>query len=427
MKILILNHNLKEHGNYFRALKFASYLSGKKHDVKMITTSTRWYRTNRYSIGDVKVIESPSYAFVANGDDGWSPLGIVYRLMVVLLNKFDIVYAFSHKPADFIPAYISKKIRKSFYIGDWCDWYGKGGMFEQIKMNINFDPNISFWKKIVLSFYRKIEEYLEEAAPKKTDLTTVISHALYNRALSIGIDKYKLLYLVSGADTTSIVPIDKLEARNTLHFDIFASDPAKYKDTIYLGYTANYHPDEDLLLKTFEIVSNLNENTILVVVGPNFKRTTDELKKMGIGICDANEGRRMKSGDRILFFNRRPFREIKFFLAACDILLIPMSDSLFNKGRWPHKIGDYLSAGRPVVSNNVGDIPELIAGKNAGAVSHPFPADFANTIIDIIKQRDRWNEFGENARRIAETELDWNRIGDVLYEKISGMLGGKIG
>ncbi len=422
MKILILNHNLKEHGNYFRALKFATYLADKDHDVTMITTSQRWYRTNRYNIGKVKLIESPSYSYITYLDNGWSPLGLIYRLGHIIRNKYDIIYAFSHRPVDFIPAYLSKILKKSFYITDWCDWYGKGGIFSQLKIIRDNDPKLPKWHNIVLSTYDKIEEYLEEIAPRKANLVTTISKALYKRSLDIGVKEENLVYLFSGADTESIKPLEKFESRRILKLDILISDPARIKDTIFLGYTANYHPDENLLLKAFEKVCQKFNNVVLLVVGPPLRTEKSELIYRGIGLCEVRENRRMKENERILFFDRRPFKEIKYFLSASDILLLPMTDIIFNWGRWPHKTGDYLAAGRPIVSNKVGDAQYLLEGKNAAYFADPEPNDFGDKIINMIENKERWEEYGKNAREFAETVLSWNSIGDTLYTSLKNKI-----
>lgn len=425
MKILVLNHNLKEHGNYFRALKFASFFAENNHDVTMITTSQRWYRTNRYSIGKVKLIESPSYSYITYLDNGWSPLGLLYRIGHILKNRYDIIYAFSHRPVDFIPAYISKLLKRSFYITDWCDWYGKGGIFADLKIIRDNDPLLPKYHNIVLSTYDKIEEYLEEIAPRKANIVTVISKALYKRALSIGVKEENLIHLFSGADTDSIKPLNKNEARNFLKLDTLIPDPAKINDTIFLGYTANYHPDEKLLMGAFEKVCKKYNNVIMLAVGPPFRNTKENFIKMGIPLCDVRDGRRMKEKDKILFFDRRPFKEIPYFLGASDILLLPMTDIIFNWGRWPHKTGDYLASGRPIVTNSVGDAQYILEGKNIGYVASPNIDDYADKIIKMIEDKDRWDEYGKNAREAAETILNWENIGNNLYnlmmKKIKGL------
>jgi len=245
----------------------------------------------------------------------------------------------------------------------------------------------------------------------------VICHALYERARGLGIPKDKILRLVSGADTENINPMDKYKAREKLGIDSLLHPSLNAKEIVLLGYTANYHVDERFLLEAFSKVSRKMGNAVLLVVGPEFRIPEDQMRAWGLGVYDVSSKEPMKPGDRILHFGRRPFQEIKTFLAASDILLLPMTDILYNKGRWPHKIGDYLASGRPVVVSDVGDIPLLLKGKEAGIIAPADSEAFAESIIALCARKDLWDLYGSNARRIAETELSWENICSEFYEK----------
>jgi glycosyltransferase involved in cell wall biosynthesis len=418
MRILILCHNLIERGNYFRALKFALFLANKGHDVTFIPSSYRWYKPNRYKKGNLQIIESPSYSFIIGRDDGWSPLGILYRIGIILRKKFDIVYGFSHKPVDFIPAFFSRLFRGSYYISDWCDWWGKGGLLSMIKSYRDKNPKISRFRKMILSLYESMEASLEQYVPKRAHLVTVICKALYQRALDIGIPRERILHLISGADLDNIKPMNKQKARDAIRLSSYLPPRENGKDWIVLGYTANYHLDEHLLLETFSRVCSKMKNVLLLVVGPEFRIKESQMAEWGIEIRDASFQETSTRECQIIHFGRKPFKDIPLFLAASDILLLPLSDIVYNKGRWPHKIGDYLSSGRPVVVNDVGDIPDLIRGKNAGFVAEPNPEDFPEKIIRLIRERDYWDENGKNARNIAETQLNWETICNKLYTRL---------
>lgn len=418
LKILILNHNLVERGTYFRAFKFARYLASKGHKVTFITSSYRWYRTNIYRAGGVKVIESPSWSFIIGNDDGWSPLGILFRIKHVVLNKYDLVYGFSHKPVDFIPALIAKYLKRAFYITDWCDWWAKGGLFSMIEEYRRQNQSISGFRKFVLSMYDRIEAPLEEFVPKRADMVTVICNPLYERAKSVGIADERILHLVSGADTENVTPRNKLKSRKLIGLNALFQDNRVPGDAVFLGYTANYHMDEALLLETVSKVCNAKPHVYFLVVGPEFRCSDKKMREMNLKVFDAARGTHIESGENIIHFGRRPFREVPDFLGASDILVLPLSDNPYNRGRWPHKIGDYLAAGRPVAVNDVGDIPGLIKGKDVGVIAAPEPVDFADKIIGLIDEREKWDAMGENARTIAETDLDWDRLGEKLHRNI---------
>ena len=62
MRLLFLNHNLREHGTYFRAFHLARELAALGHDVTLWTASEEhWYRAPREQLDGVRIVETPSW------------------------------------------------------------------------------------------------------------------------------------------------------------------------------------------------------------------------------------------------------------------------------------------------------------------------------------------------------------------------------
>ena len=80
--------------------------------------------------------------------------------------------------------------------------------------------------------------------------------------------------------------------------------------------------------------------------------------------------------------------------------------------------------GRPTVSNPVGDIKTLFEKHRIGLLAAWDPADFAQKIVDLLRNQDVARQLGENARRVAVTEYDWRiLIGrlEEFYQKVLDM------
>lgn len=63
--------------------------------------------------------------------------------------------------------------------------------------------------------------------------------------------------------------------------------------------------------------------------------------------------------DNVLITGFIPYDLFPLYMSASDIFLLPYPDTLYNWGRWPSKISDYLAIGRPIITNPVGDIRNL--------------------------------------------------------------------
>jgi len=118
-----------------------------------------------------------------------------------------------------------------------------------------------------------------------------------------------------------------------------------------------------------------------------------------------------------------PFEDLPWYLGCADLFVLPFPDTIYNRGRWPNKICDYLSLGRPTVANPCGDIKFLFEKYEIGLLAEWDPEDFAQKIITLLKDSHLANRLGEEARKVAIYEYPWpvlvERLEDFYYEKLA--------
>ena len=109
--------------------------------------------------------------------------------------------------------------------------------------------------------------------------------------------------------------------------------------------------------------------------------------------------------------------DIYSLIHAADLAIVP----ILSGGGTRLKIHDYMGVGLPIVTAKKG-----IEGINAKNYEHAIIVDDVNEefidaikyLIDNEKERKR---IGANARKLAEEEYDWNKMGkklDGLYKRI---------
>ena len=112
-------------------------------------------------------------------------------------------------------------------------------------------------------------------------------------------------------------------------------------------------------------------------------------------------------GDWIIETGRVPFEQVGLYLAACDVLVLPMFiDNISNNARWPSKLNDFLASGRPIVATRVGEVEPLFQHE-IGVATNDDPQSLANGIIQIAQNPEQAKYFGQKARALAEGELNW--------------------
>lgn len=392
MRILFLNHNLREHGTYFRALHIAREMVRLGHQATLWTASPEhWYRAAADLVDGVRIVETPSRPWGVGPDDGWSPVDIAWRAGHVLAEPCDLVYAFAHPPSVYLPARLAQVLRRKPLVVDWCDAYRDGILPLRAALRRQAARPAGRRQRMA----ERIEaRYLERRIVRRADAVTVISRGLEDAALAEGVARERLLRLPSGAPIGAIEPLERELCRRAL--GIAREGPL-------LGFVTNYHPDEAFFLAALEVAFARAPEAALAMAAPPFSEAL--VRRHGL------EG-------RIVNLGRRPFSEIPTVLGAADVLALPLADTAHNRYRWPNKFGDYLAAGRPIAANAIGDVADYMARAEAAgcAVGRLAPADdataYGEAMADLLNSPAEAKEMGQAARNLAEGELNWQRLGE---------------
>lgn len=385
MNILMLNHNLIEEGTYFRCFHFARHLVKRNHSVSLLTISRirRFFPKTEYRDG-VKVIQTPKGITGRIHRGAWGGADILYRIFHSLCNRYDVVMAFSHRLNVSFPFYIRRFIRKAIYISDWDDLWCEGGL-----LGYGEGHRLTYW----------IEKFLERDIRRKADGVTTTSTALYEMARKIGVPKERLRHIPSGADVDSIKPLPKKQLRQELGISV----EAKVVELVSSGRSE----ETNLILEFFWDVVKVVDNSFLLFVGPKDSSRERLIKEYHLN------GKVVETG--IV-----PHQEISKYLAVADVLVLPLPDNLNNRVRGPIKLGDYLSAGRPIVTNDIGDVGRLFKQERIGLLAKQDLSDFAQKLIELLKNPDLCEELGKNAREVAEERYSWQimteRLEDFILE-----------
>lgn len=380
MRILILNHNNENYGTYYRCFFLGKYLSFLGHEVTMLCASGKNFdlliRRKRVN-SNFKIITLPRIKY-HKYFTGQLELRFPLILLFVLFYKYDILHAFTvAQPQIGIPTWIAKKVMRKKVVIDWDDLWGGG-----------FGEEHPFPIKQVLYFF-------ETKIPFVADRITVSTEYLLNRARKIGLNPKIIHKIPNGANVDGITPLDRDRSRKTLDLQREANL------IVSLGRT--YTESLNLLLESFVLVLKEVPNTKLIMVG--VAGLPEEFKKKYEHVMD-----------RIIFTGSRPFKEVPLYLAAADVLVLPMADNNIEKARFPMRFGDYLCSGRPIVSNAVGEIKFYLEKYNCGLISDPPNASqMAKNVVSVLKENMRDNnELGTKARKLATDVLSWDRIAENL-------------
>lgn len=375
LKLLFIVHNpTRKGGAYYRGLNLAVPLVRRGHDATLMTIhpDARFRMTER-ALDGVRLVESPDLLWGV-GRTGWDPWDTLRRTLWIRSHRFDVIHTVDTRPAVSLPAMLGRKASGAVWVADWTDWWGRGGATEER----------DGW--LVKTLIGPLEQLFEEKPRPRADATVVISRALGRRAEHLGIDGSSILYLPPGADPSTIRDTSREAARSR-----FGLDP----QGIYIGYLGNiYQRDADLLFGALRKLKT--DSARLIMVGDPACRIHDDLQ------------------DRVMMTGRVPLDDMLDYLSACDVLALPLSDTIANRGRWPSKINEYVAVGRPTVACDVGDVADLLRDNDIGLLARPDPDDFAARLDELLQDPARAQAMGARARETARTAYSQDAFADKL-------------
>ncbi|MEM5871810.1 MAG: glycosyltransferase family 4 protein [Candidatus Aenigmatarchaeota archaeon] len=289
-------------------------------------------------------------------------LAIKEKSIMMLFDESKIIHCFKPLPTSGIPSLIGKLKGKKLIV-DWDDFEGFGGFAD-------FDPFP----------YNYIADFFEKFIIKKADILTVVSPFLEAAARKFGFDK-QIFFIPNGADVENIkYHFNESEGRLKLIFTGLL-----YKSC-----------DLDLVLKSMVYLDDMD----LIVVGDGPRRKEFEYLAKKLGLKNVN------------FVGMKSREEVKEYLYRSDIALLPYPDNIANKSRYPIKLGEYLAAGKPVVTNKVGVMPLIIENGKNGILTKDDPESFAEGIRKLENEKLR-RKISIEARKTAEKN-SWKNIAKKL-------------
>lgn len=385
MNIIFSTYEAKEiGGSYLRSLALAQGLVKLGHNVTLWTSAKTISLWPKFSEENgVRVVESLGLFPYRIRKGGYDPLDLLFRSLVILFCRCDVINSFNHRPAATLPALLKVFFcPQAKWFLDWADFWGKGGIADLRVGPFRF-------------FTKNIDHYMERLMISLPYAVTAISDDLLAKAMVLRhkkLDNKKVFFLGVGANIDGIKPIDKHIARKELGF----SQHTKYLVYLYVG---TY--DEVLLAKTFIELNKLRSDVKLLLLGPQmalFKQTLSRQPSLHKKVIDCG----------VVDRNMLPL-----YLAAGDLMLLPFADKEINRGKFPNKLGDYLAAGRPTVANPTGEVKKVFEREEVGVLAPEEPRVFAQTISETLDQPAKMRRFSQKARSLAE-RLSWVSVAKQL-------------
>ncbi len=111
-----------------------------------------------------------------------------------------------------------------------------------------------------------------------------------------------------------------------------------------------------------------------------------------------------------------PHTDVPAVLALADVFVQPGRPDNFNDYRFPSKLPEFLSAGRPVILPNTNIAKHMIHRRHAYILPESNGMEIANAVREILSDTTLYNRLTEGALEFFNERLSWTRSANKLVE-----------
>jgi len=248
----------------------------------------------------------------------------------------------------------------------------------------------------------RLGEYLDRNVPRRADAVTAVSEDLEQFLAERGVERTRLRFLPAGVNPEDLDDADGAGVRKRHGF---GDRPL----VIYAGVLDPYQGMEHLLAAMLQVRERLPEVRLLVLASSDPEPYQREAERMGLG-------------ETAVFFDRLPFAQVRDYLAAANVGVVPRP---ICPG-FPVKLLNYMSAQLAAVSFE-GSARALTDGHDGRVIPNGDTDRLAAAISDLLERPAEAERLGRNARRTVEERFSWHSLAGQVESVYDSLLGARQG
>jgi len=253
----------------------------------------------------------------------------------------------------------------------------------------------------------RLTKAMESYVFRHADAVTTICQGLRNDIISRGIPADKITVIANAVD------IERFTFGEEADVDLCTKLGMKGKTV--LGFIGSFYAYEglSLLLDALPQMLKRTPNLCLLLVGGGSQEVLLREKVTALGLTD-----------EVVFTGRVAHEQVQAYYNQVDVFVYPRLPMRLTELVTPLKPLEAMAQGRMVVASDVGGHKELITDKKTGFLFTAGDVDsLAETVVNLVGDRDKWNEIRRAGRDFVETERNWHKSVSnysALYEKLIG-------
>ena len=130
--------------------------------------------------------------------------------------------------------------------------------------------------------------------------------------------------------------------------------------------------------------------------------------------------------DRIKLFSRLTEKQLNNYYKNAMALLIPLRPAFQDKARFPHKIGEYLASGNPVISTYYGEVAYYFTNMENMLIADKYETKlFTQKMQFVLDHPEEARKIGQNGKQMALKNFDYKIYGKKIIDFLDQIPNGK--
>jgi glycosyltransferase involved in cell wall biosynthesis len=183
-------------------------------------------------------------------------------------------------------------------------------------------------------------------------------------------------------------------------FTLNSTKPLPYSYIGYFGGLTFYRDNIDVLIRSFALISEKHPDIHLVVGG----------------FCSANERKQIENlilelnlSLKVNLLKYLSRSEIVRYIVHSDILVMVRAKDFETQASFPSKLTEYLATSKPLVTVNVGEIPDYLTdGVNSFLVEPGDIDNLAEKLEYVLSNYELALEIAKSGKYLADTTFNYN-------------------
>ena len=159
----------------------------------------------------------------------------------------------------------------------------------------------------------------------------------------------------------------------------------------------------EFVMKSYESMKNNGKIKLYLLIGVRNTKQKEALQE--------ELDKRFPNG-MVKLFSNVPYQKLMELFTNAQGLLIPLRHTIEDTARFPHKVGEYLATGNPVVTTNVGEINTYFEDEQTALIAEEYSVDqFAQKMDYVIEHTEHSQSIGRAGKELGKQNFDFKAYG----------------